>query len=198
MPAGGRQRASLRAVASFRFPSLFPDRGPHRIYSRKPVRLSHALQPRVTGSHVLFPPRQLTAPAVPCLPPKNAPSPFDALAPRTPSLVRQTVRVCSLARFIVPPSVTTDTGAVILARLRRDGYDLRTRSRALSVAALVIYGEEEVLPVAVSAALAALPPRTQGRLVPESGPMPFWEAPEVFFTPVDSFLAAPFSGAVRG
>jgi len=109
--------------------------------------------------------------------------------------VRQTVRVCSLARFIVPPSVTTDTGAVILARLRRDGYDLRTRSRALSVAALVIYGEEEVLPVAVSAALAALPPRTQGRLVPESGPMPFWEAPEVFFTPVDSFLAAPFSGA---
>jgi len=108
--------------------------------------------------------------------------------------VRQTVRVCSLARFIVPPSVTTDTGAVILARLRRDGYDWRTRSRALSVPALVIYGEEEVLPVAVSA-LAALPPRTQGRLVPESGPMPFWEAPEVFFTPVDSFLAAPFSGA---
>ena len=113
--------------------------------------------------------------------------------------MRQTVRVCSLARFIVPPSVTTDTGAVILARLRRDGYDWRTRLRALSVPTLVIYGEDNALQVAVSAALAALLPRAQGRSVPGSGHMPFWEAPEVFLTVVDSFLAAaPLSGAVRG
>ena len=113
--------------------------------------------------------------------------------------MRQTIRVCSLARFLVPPSVTTDTRAVILARLRRGGYDWRTRLRALSVPTLVIYGEENALQVAVSAALAALLPRAQGRLVPGSGHMPFWEAPEVFLTVVDSFLAAaPLSGAVRG
>jgi pimeloyl-ACP methyl ester carboxylesterase len=33
--------------------------------------------------------------------------------------------------------------------------------------------------------------------VPHSGHMPFWEAPEVFFPAVESFLAAPLSGAVR-
>jgi len=103
-----------------------------------------------------------------------------------------------LARFFVPPSVTSDTGAVILARLRRDGYDWSTRLRALSVPTLVIHGEEDALPVAVSAELAALLPRAQRRLVPHSGHMPFWESPEVFFTAVDSFLAAPLSGAVRG
>ena len=98
-----------------------------------------------------------------------------------------------LARTFVPPKVTSDTGAVILARLRRDGYDWRIRLRALSLPTLVIHGEEDALPVAVSAELAALLPRAQRRLVPDSGHMPFWEAPEVFFPAVDSFLAAPAS-----
>ena len=111
--------------------------------------------------------------------------------------MRQTVRVYSLPRFLVPPSVTTDTRAVILARLRRGGYDWRTRLRALSVPTLVIHGEEDALPVAVSAELVALLPRTQRQLVPHSGHMPFWEAPDVFFSVVDSFLAAPLVGAVR-
>src|SRR5207237_245009 len=79
----------------------------------------------------------------------------------------------------------------ILARLRREGYDWRTRLRALSVPTLVIHGEEDALPVAVSAELVALLPRAQRQLVPHSGHMPFWEAPEVFFSSVDSFLAAP-------
>lgn len=101
-----------------------------------------------------------------------------------------------LARSFAPPMVTSDTGAAILARLRREGYDWRTRLRALSVPTLVIHGEEDALPVAVSAELVALLPRAQRQLVPHSGHMPFWEAPEVFFSSVDSFLAAPV-GAVR-
>ena len=48
----------------------------------------------------------------------------------------------------------------------------------------------------ISAELVALLPRAQRQLVPHSGHMPFWEAPEVFFSSVDSFLAAPV-GAVR-
>jgi proline iminopeptidase len=102
-----------------------------------------------------------------------------------------------LARSFAPPRVTSVTGAVILARLRRDGYDWRARLRALSVPTFVIHGEEDALPVAVSAELAALLPRAKRLLVPHSGHMPFWEAPDVFFPAVESFLAAPLAGAVR-
>jgi proline iminopeptidase len=102
-----------------------------------------------------------------------------------------------LARSFVPPKVTSQTGAVILARLRREGYDWQARLRALSVPTLVIHGEEDALPPAVSAELVALLPRAQRQLVPHSGHMPFWEAPEAFFSTVDSFLAAPSMGAVR-
>ena len=96
-----------------------------------------------------------------------------------------------LARFFAPPKVTSDTGAAVLARLRREGYDWRTRLRALSVPTLVIHGEEDALPMSVSAELAALLPRAQRELVPHAGHMPFWEAPDVFFPIVDSFLVAP-------
>ena len=102
-----------------------------------------------------------------------------------------------LSASFSPPKVTSDTGAAILARLRREGYDWRPRLRALSVPTLVIHGEEDALPVAVSAELVALLPRAQRQLVPHSGHMPFWEAPEVFFSLVDSFLAAPLPRAVR-
>lgn len=102
-----------------------------------------------------------------------------------------------LARFFVPPKVTSTTGAVILARLRRDGYDWRARLRALSVPTLVIHGEDDALPVAVSAELESLLPRAERQLVPLAGHMPFWEAPDVFFPAVESFLAAQSLGPVR-
>jgi len=106
-------------------------------------------------------------------------------------------RDAELARSFAPPKVTSVTGAAILARLRREGYDWRTRLRALSVPTFVIHGEDDALPVAVSAELERLLPRSKRMLVPHSGHMPFWEAPEVFFPAVESFLAAPLSGAVR-
>jgi proline iminopeptidase len=102
-----------------------------------------------------------------------------------------------LARSFTPPMVTSQTGAAVLARLRREGYDWRSRIRALSLPTLVIHGEADALPVTVSAELEALLPHAQRQLVPHSGHMPFWEAPEVFFPAVDSFLAARLSGAVR-
>ena len=100
-----------------------------------------------------------------------------------------------MARTFTPPKVTSVTGAVILARLRRDGYDWRARLRALSVPTLVIHGEDDALPVFVSAELAALLPRARRLLVPHAGHMPFWEAPDLLFPAVESFLAAP--GSVR-
>jgi proline iminopeptidase len=102
-----------------------------------------------------------------------------------------------LARSFTPPKVTSQTGAVILAKLRREGYDWRARLSALSVPTLVIHGEDDALPVTVSAELVAQLPRAQRQLLPHCGHMPFWEAPEVFFPAVGSFLDAPLSGAVR-
>jgi proline iminopeptidase len=102
-----------------------------------------------------------------------------------------------LARTFAPPKVTSATGSVILARLRRDGYDWRARLRALSVPTLVIHGEDDALPVAVSAELVALLPRATRLLVPHAGHMPFWEAPDLLFPAVESFLASPKPGSVR-
>jgi proline iminopeptidase len=102
-----------------------------------------------------------------------------------------------MAHTFTPPIVTSATGAVILARLRREGYDWRSRLRALSVPTLVIHGEDDVLPVSVSMELANLLPRATRLLVPHSGHMPFWEAPELLFPAVESFLAAPMPGSVR-
>ena len=102
-----------------------------------------------------------------------------------------------MAHTFTPPKVNSATGAVILARLRRDGYDWRSRLRALSVPTLVIHGEDDALPVSVSTELADLLPRATRVLVPHSGHMPFWEAPELLFPAVESFLAAPMPGSVR-
>jgi pimeloyl-ACP methyl ester carboxylesterase len=96
-----------------------------------------------------------------------------------------------LATYFVPPAATSVTGAVILARLRRDGYDWRDRLRALSSPTLVIHGEQDALPVAVSEELTSLLTHPRRALVSNAGHMPFWEAPERLFALIDSFLAAP-------
>ena len=95
-----------------------------------------------------------------------------------------------LARSFAPPRVTSQTGASILAGLRRDGYDWRPQMRALSVPTLVLHGEEDALPISAAAEWAALLPHAQHVVIPNSGHMPFWEAPEPFFSLVDSFLGA--------
>jgi len=133
---------------------------------------------------------------------------FRRSLPPTPPLERPTVptRGLAFAVYSTPPVVPSDavgsacawtpTFRQSLSRLGREGYDWRNRLRALSVPTLVNHSEEDALPVAVSTGLAAPLPRAQRQLVPHSGQMPFWEAPDVFFTAVDSFLAAP-QGAVR-
>jgi proline iminopeptidase len=91
------------------------------------------------------------------------------------------------ARFS-PPDAASPTGAAVAAHLRREGYDWRDRLRALSAPALVIHGERDVLPATVAHELAALLPHAQLALIPNAGHMPFWEAPERFFSLVDGFL----------
>jgi proline iminopeptidase len=115
-----------------------------------------------------------------------------------------------MASHFSPPEASSDTGAAALARLRREGYDWRDRLRVLSTAPLVIHGEADPLPILPPTAFptapapAVLPERAvdlafsrddpymlnNGRrvVVPSSGHMPFWEAPQRFFSLIDSFL----------
>jgi proline iminopeptidase len=94
------------------------------------------------------------------------------------------------ARFFAPPEGTSRTGAAVLGRLRRDGYDWRDRLRALRAPTLVIQGERDPFPADASQELAGLLPESRFALVPDAGHMPFWEAPEEFFDLVVSFLDA--------
>jgi proline iminopeptidase len=96
--------------------------------------------------------------------------------------------------YFTPPVSTSTTGAAIAAHLRREGYDFREPLRALSAPTLVIHGERDALPAAVALELSELLPRARHVLLPDAGHMPFWEAPERFFTLVGDFLDAPTTG----
>ena len=94
-----------------------------------------------------------------------------------------------MASRFTPPSATSETGAAVLARLRREGYDWRPRLRAFSIETLVLHGEVDPLPLTVSSDISYILPNARHVVVPSSGHMPFWEAPERFFASVESFLS---------
>lgn len=96
----------------------------------------------------------------------------------------------ALATLFTPPRSTSRTGAVIAARLRREGYDWRETIRGTSVPTLVLHGADDLLPVAVAEATATLLPASTLELVPGAGHLPFWERPDLFFPAVERFLAA--------
>jgi proline iminopeptidase len=93
-----------------------------------------------------------------------------------------------MASHFTPPDAQSETGAVILARLRRDGYDWRDKLRSLSTPTLVIHGEDDALPLADLADNSYIVAGAQYFVVPSSGHMPFWEAPARFFELIESFL----------
>lgn len=95
-----------------------------------------------------------------------------------------------LARMFSPPRSTSATGAAVASRLRHDGYDWSPLIRAVAADTLVIHGVQDLLPARVAHELIALIPRSRLVLVPNSGHMPFWEAPNVFFESVRAFLDA--------
>ena len=103
----------------------------------------------------------------------------------------------SFATYFTPPMAASLTGAAVLARLRREGYDWREQLRALSAPTLVIHGERDALPVEVATEIAALLPRARSILIPDAGHMPFWEAPERLFPVVSDFLATGTTGPPR-
>jgi pimeloyl-ACP methyl ester carboxylesterase len=92
-----------------------------------------------------------------------------------------------MASRFTPPAAESETGTAVLARLRREGYDWSERVRALFLPTLVIHGEVDPLPLAYSYHQSYIA-REQVALVPAAGHMPFWEAPQRFFSLLDAFL----------
>ena len=93
------------------------------------------------------------------------------------------------AGSVTPPRGTSAVGAVVAARLRRDGYDWRDTLRDLPTPTLVVHGAADVLPLEVAAQTAAHLGRARLLPIAEAGHNPFWEAPDAFFTAVHAFLA---------
>lgn len=94
-----------------------------------------------------------------------------------------------LAAMFSPPRSESRTGAAVAGQLRREGYDWRALLDGVRTPALVVHGEEDLLPAAVAHEIAALLPNARVETIPGSGHMPFWEAPERFFALVEDFLA---------
>lgn len=90
-------------------------------------------------------------------------------------------------RFALPKRANP-TGAAVLARLRAQHYDWRHELRNISVPTLVIHGELDPLPVETSRQIATEVPAAKHAVIPDAGHMPFWEAPDVFFPAVETFL----------
>lgn len=94
-----------------------------------------------------------------------------------------------LAQLFAPPRSESQTGAAVVSRLRREGYDWRSLVRAVHSETLVIHGESDLLPPDVARELVGLIPKSRLTLLPGAGHMPFWEAPERFFESVEQFLS---------
>jgi proline iminopeptidase len=97
----------------------------------------------------------------------------------------------SLAELFAPPRAVSVTGAAVAARLRREGYDWTLLLSALRIPTLVLQTERDLLPSGAARELAETLPQARLVVLRDSGHMPFWEAPERFFTLVESFLTAP-------
>ena len=94
-----------------------------------------------------------------------------------------------LGAMFSPPLARSETGAAVVARLRREGFDWRAAAARIRARTLLVHGESDMIPVAQAARTAATIPDAQLRLIPEAGHMPFWEQPELFFSIVEAFLA---------
>ncbi len=90
---------------------------------------------------------------------------------------------------VTAPKGTSAVGAIVAARLRREGYNWSDALRDLPTPTLVVHGVADVLPLAEAARTAAH--LGHARLLPiaEAGHNPFWEAPDAFFAAVNAFLA---------
>lgn len=134
--------------------------------------------------------KRLTAMGVDAL---HAPVP-DAHADYTQAYFPAWFADPTFAQSVVPPRALSVTGAHVVSRLRREGYDWTERLRDLRADTLVLHGSDDVLPLAEAVNTARVLAETgvsvQFSPLAGAGHNPFWEAPTAFFSAVYEFLAA--------
>ncbi|HEY3287839.1 MAG TPA: alpha/beta hydrolase [Gemmatimonadaceae bacterium] len=94
-----------------------------------------------------------------------------------------------LGSMFSPPLARSETGAAVVARLRREGFDWRAAAARIRARTLLVHGGSDMIPVSQAERTAATIPGAQLRVIPEAGHMPFWEQPQLFFATVEEFLA---------
>ena len=99
-----------------------------------------------------------------------------------------------MGALFTPPRATSETGAAISRHLRANGYDWRDRIRGLDVPALIVHGEQDLLPVSLTAEWRELLPHARIALIPDAGHMPFWEQPHALFPVIEAFLTSADAG----
>ncbi|MEA3247922.1 MAG: alpha/beta hydrolase [Gemmatimonadota bacterium] len=99
-----------------------------------------------------------------------------------------------MTRGFAPPNETSQTGAAVAARLRREGYDWRADAERVAATTLLVHGADDVIPPGLARETAAIIPHARVEVVAQAGHMPFWEQPERFFGIVTPFLDAPDRG----
>ena len=97
----------------------------------------------------------------------------------------------AFAAAITTPKGTSHTGAAVVARLRREGYDWEAQLRGLPTPTLVVHGAADLLPLAEAEATVATLGHATVRALEGAGHNPFWEAPGPFFETVAGFLSSP-------
>jgi proline iminopeptidase len=93
-------------------------------------------------------------------------------------------------RTFAPPLAISPTGAVVAARLRREGFDWRERYAAVRAPVLLVHGAEDALPIVEAERSARLIPDARLVVIPEAGHMPFFENPAPSFGAALEFLDA--------
>lgn len=94
-----------------------------------------------------------------------------------------------LGMMFSPPLARSETGAAIVARLRREGFDWREAAARIRARTLLVHGTSDLIPVSQAERTAATIDGAVLRLISEAGHMPFWEQPQQFFAIVEEFLA---------
>ena len=101
----------------------------------------------------------------------------------------------ALGRTFAPPRETSESGAAVAARLRREGYDWRDDARRVAATTLLVHGADDIIGPGIAHATATLIARSRVEIIGDAGHMPFWEQPAIFFPIVTAFLDAPDRGS---
>jgi proline iminopeptidase len=91
-------------------------------------------------------------------------------------------------RGFEPPRETSQTGASVAARLRREGYDFRDEIRTIAATTFLVHGAQDAVSADLSRTTAGLIPRSRLSIIEGAGHMPFWEQPGPYFSQVTDFL----------